>query len=325
MDKQEYAKFIKDKTYCTRLNEFLYYEAISDSKSKNTIKSYSHSVDTFLNWARCKKKLHGLEDIQLKRISRDDLIEYQTKLKIEEFAFASINNKMSAIYEFFRYLEYRNVLKSPYVNIDKLTLPNREMEKLTDKEIDSLLQAIKNDSDYFNNNKVRDVTLFVMAMNTGMRISEITESEIQHIQNTKFKVIGKGNKGRTLFVHGALKEALDIWLKQREKILEENGAIIVNDKGEPTDYIFLNNTGTGRLLSENADKIFKYYGEIAGISKEKSHFHILRHTYASMMIKKVSISMLQKLLGHKYITTTQIYTHMDEEDLEEASLAINIG
>ena len=318
MENREYEQYIKDKAYCERLNEFLEYEAITDSKAENTIKSYSHTIDVFLKLMQSKKKLHGMGDTQLKKIDRKDLMEYQTKLRKEGFAFSTINNKMSAIYEFFKFLEYSSILKSPYVNIKKLRLPTREMDKLTTKEMDSILKAVRDDYNYFNDNKVRDRALFVMAMNTGMRISEITELTIDCIKGNKVRIIGKGNKERTIFIHESLKIALDEWLEQRTIILRDNGVI--------TNYIFLNNTGTDRILSENADKIFKYYGEIAGISKDKCHFHILRHSYASLMVhSKVSLTALQKLLGHKYITTTQIYTHTDDDDLEEASGLVNIG
>ena len=312
----ENREYINNENYCERLNEYLFYETVTIKKAENTIKTYSHSIDTFLQWIKANKKLHGLGDLQLKRIDRNDLMQYQTMLQQQKYAPASINNKMSALYEFFKYLTYNNILsKNPYENINKLKIPFREMETLTDIEIANLLKAVNESNSPY---KTRDMTLFITDINSGMRISEMTNLKTTHFSNDKIQFIGKGDKERKIFENDAIKKYLGLWLKQREQILTNNGI--------KTDYIFLNNTGTDRILSENADTIFKTYGEIAGIPKSKCHFHIFRHTYASTLAKlNINIFRLQQLLGHANISTTQRYVHLCDEDLREASNMISIG
>ena len=141
-----------------------------------------------------------------------------------------------------------------------------------------------------------------------MRLSELRNIDIDRIKGNTLTVIGKGNKERTVYLNDACLSALDTWLAFRDTMkinLSSKNALFISKMGN-------------RLSRREIDYIVKGLLKDANIDGVSTHK--LRHTAATLMYKygKVDIRSLQEILGHKNISTTQIYTHIDDEQLQEA-------
>jgi len=175
-------------------------------------------------------------------------------------------------------------------------------EILTDDEVKAFLGI-------FNKRYIASHKNYLMcklSLETGMRISEVINLKIQDIDwNTGRTHIkdGKGSQDRIVFINNNL---LDELVKLRERCELGN-----------TGYLFVTRTGTP-LNRKNLDRMVKLYAEKAGLVK-KLHFHIFRHTYATKVLRETgNLRTTQKILGHKNISNTVIYTHLTDEDVMRA-------
>ena len=139
-------------------------------------------------------------------------------------------------------------------------------------------------------------------------MSELVNINIKDIKGTSLSVIGKGNKERSLYLNEACKSAIDDYLKVRPK-----------DNLKDRDALFISNFGK-RISNRMVEMIVKKYVIQAGLDPKKYSPHKLRHTAATLMLKygKVDIRSLQQVLGHESISTTEIYTHVDSEQVKDA-------
>lgn len=300
---KEYIPNIK---YCARLNEFLKYQYINKNKSDNTIEKYGFNINEVLQYIKKKKQMRGMGDCQLKRLSRQDILDYtEFIVEIKGQSPATVNNKLVSISMFTKYLVLQNIIKSnPYHDVELQDVNTREREYMTEDEAVKLLSIIKN---------TRDKAIFTIFINNGLRCSELIELKSQDVKDKKIKVIGKGDKERKIFFNDNTLNLIQNWLQDREKINTEEECLFVNDKGK-------------KLSRQLLDILIKEYGELAGINKNKCHIHALRHTFAMLEIKNgCDIYKLQKLLGHSDLKTTEIYAHLDDESLSEANSLINIS
>ena len=151
------------------------------------------------------------------------------------------------------------------------------------------------------------LTLF---LNCGMRLSELRGIDLDHIHDTVLTVIGKGNKERTIYLNKACLEAIDEWLPKRAQI---------SIKPSAQKALFVSKRGT-RISDDMIQIVIKRLLMQAGIDTRVYSVHKLRHTAATLMYKygHVDIRNLQMILGHQSVSTTQIYTHVDEQQLQDA-------
>ena len=143
-----------------------------------------------------------------------------------------------------------------------------------------------------------------------MRLSELCSINISNIKEDTLTVIGKGNKERTIYLNNSCLEALKSYLTSRNGYLAR-----INDK----DALFISKN-YNRINKRSVELMLKKYLKKANLDSEKYTPHKLRHTAATLMYKygHVDIRSLQKILGHESVSTTQIYTHVDDEKLREA-------
>mgnify|MGYP000821738595 FL=1 len=163
-----------------------------------------------------------------------------------------------------------------------------------------------------NRNKERDYAIITLFLNCGMRLSELVGINIKDIDfnECKLNVIGKGNKERTIYLNKACMNAIDDYLNIRPK-----EKIQYNSK----DALFLSERRE-RISNRTVQYIVKQELLKAGLDINKYSVHKLRHTAATLMYKygNVDIRALQELLGHASISTTEIYTHVDNEQVRNA-------
>ncbi|CCJ33824.1 Probable integrase/recombinase [Caloramator australicus RC3] len=186
-------------------------------------------------------------------------------------------------------------MESPKIN-------KRHPVYLTLEQSKRLLDSIK------GRNKERDFAIITLFLNCGLRLSELVSIDISKIKGDTLTVVGKGNKERTVYLNKACIKAINSYLAVRPK----DGVV---DK----DALFLSERKK-RIDKRTVEKLVKKYIVSAGLLNDKYTPHKLRHTAATLMYKygKVDIRALQHILGHESVSTTQIYTHIDDEILRDA-------
>lgn len=305
------------------LNSFLDYTATILNKSQNTVKEYNYDLNTFLKYILYHFKMTDEKD--LKQISiRNMSLETVSKITLDDihsFLFYLTNTynskaatrarKVSSIRVFFNYLCNKAgfIEKNPAQNLETPKLDKRIPKYLTLDDSKKLLEAV-NDMD--DRNKERDYAIITLFLNCGMRLSELVGINIKDINfnDQKLNVIGKGNKERTIYLNSACMNAVNKYLAVR---------LHDNVKYDSKDALFLSERRE-RISNRTVQYIVKQELKRAGLDTNKYSVHKLRHTAATLMYKygNVDIRALQELLGHESISTTEIYTHVDNSQIRNA-------
>ena len=305
------------------LNSFLDYTATILNKSQNTVKEYNYDLNTFLKYILYHFKMTNEKD--LKQISiRNMSLETVSKITLDDihsFLFYLTNTynskaatrarKVSSIRVFFNYLCNKAGLieKNPAQNLETPKLDKRIPKYLTLDDSKKLLEAV-NDMD--DRNKERDYAIITLFLNCGMRLSELVGINIKDINfnDPKLNVIGNGNKERTIYLNSACMNAVNKYLAVRPHD---------NVKYDSKDALFLSERRE-RISNRTVQYIVKQELKRAGLDTNKYSVHKLRHTAATLMYKygNVDIRALQELLGHESISTTEIYTHVDNSQIRNA-------
>jgi len=263
--------------------------------SNNTVESYIRDIKILL--LSFNKKI---EDI-----SKKDIDNYILDI-IPVLDSSTINRKIASIKNFFKFL---NLIKG-YLNVadelESLKRKKRLPKYLSISEVDKLLNIpLNNVFDY------RNKAMLELLYATGLRASEIINIDTTNIDlfNMVVKVNGKGNKERIIPIGRTAIKYLKIYLNEyRSKLFVKNKKI--------SDKVFLNNHGTG-MTRQGLYKMLKEVSLKAGINKEITP-HILRHSFATHLVEcGADIRSVQELLGHENVETTEIYTHLANEFIEE--------
>lgn len=305
------------------LNSFLDYTATILNKSPNTVKEYNYDLNTFLKYIMYHFRM--TDEKEIKNINIHDMsIETLKKVTLDDihaFLFYLSNNyqskaatrarKVSSIRVFFNYLSNKTNLldKNPAQNLETPKLEKRMPKYLTLDDSKKLLETAMSESD---RNKERDFAIITLFLNCGMRLSELVGINIKDInfKDEKMNVIGKGNKERTIYLNKACLNAVESYLEVRPK----DGV-----KFDSRDALFLSERKE-RISNRTVQYIVKQELRKSGLDINKYSVHKLRHTAATLMYKygNVDIRALQELLGHESISTTEIYTHVDNSQIRKA-------
>ena len=284
------------------IKEFVYYLTGEKMLSNNTAVSYETDLNKYCEYLKKYRNVFDVADI-----TKEDIEAYLAMLKKNGFTATSIARKLTSIKNFHAFClnEYSREIKTDPAKL--ISAGKKEVhlpEVLTVEEMDLLIGAIDMSTDIGIRNKAILEVLYC----TGMRISELTELKLNQIHlNQKYLIaLGKGNKERICYLGD---EAIIALRKYITEVRTKHIHV-------PTDLCFLNYQGTH--LSRNY--LFKYLKELAlkaGIKKEISP-HTIRHSFATHLLENdVSLRMVQEMLGHENISTTQIYTHIENERLKE--------
>jgi len=305
------------------LNSFLDYTVTILNKSPNTIKEYNYDLATFLKYIKFHFGLTNEADFSkiiindmkidtIKRITLDDIHSFISYLATElRSKPATRARKVSSIRVFFKYLSAKAKLIeiNPAQNLETPKLDKRMPKYLTLDDSKKLLNVAGNED---NRNNVRDYAITTLFLNCGMRLSELVNINIKDIRfdDCKMTVIGKGNKERTIYLNKACMRAISEYLQIRPK----EGV-----KYDSKDALFLSERRE-RISNRTVQYIIKNELRKAGLDTNKYSVHKLRHTAATLMYQygNVDIRALQELLGHASISTTEIYTHVENERVRNA-------
>lgn len=308
------------------LNSFLDYTLTILNKSPNTVKEYNYDLATFLKFIKIRFNLTQKDDFSLitikdidintiRKITLDDIHAFLSYLTTTYHSKAATRaRKASSIRVFFNYLCAKaNLIElNPAQNLETPKLDKRLPKYLSLEDSKKLLNVTQNED---NRNMERDYAIITLFLNCGMRLSELVGININDIDfsENKMTVIGKGNKERTIYLNKACMRAVHEYLDVRPK------------DGIKTDKL---NSRKALFLSERRERISKRTVQhivdkeliAAGLDTKKYSTHKLRHTAATLMYQygNVDIRALQEVLGHESISTTEIYTHVANQQARDA-------
>jgi len=296
---------------------YLSYMQNIKGKSEKTIKEYYYDLRTFFRFIKCKRKLAQFSDFEnvsisdvdldlIKSITMDDIYDYMFYVaKDRKNSSHTRARKSSCIKSFFLFLTTKaKVLDvDPTKELESPKIPKTLPKYLTLEESMRLLEAV--DGEF----KVRDYAIITLFLNCGLRLSELVGINLSSIKDDRLYIKGKGNKERTIYLNEACQNAINEYLKERP----HEG---VKDK----DALFLSKRKS-RITTKMVQVIVKKALARANLDTTKYSTHKLRHTAATLMYQygDVDVRTLQKILGHEQLTTTQIYTHVSDTQIKDAT------
>lgn len=299
------------------LQDYLSYMQTIKGKSLNTIQVYFYDLRVFFRFMKLHRNLvdakTDFKDIPINDI---DVPFIQTITLSDLYAFMAFvsnsrNNssyararKVASLKSFFKYLTLKAKLldTNPAAELESPKILKRLPRYLNIEESKQLLNSI--DGQFSE----RDYAIITLFLNCGLRLSELVGINLNNIKGNVLTVIGKGNKERSIPLNAACIKALENYMKVRPKnAVKDRNALFLSERRQ-------------RISKESVQKIVKKYIKAAGLDPERYSTHKLRHTAATLMYKygNVDIRTLQELLGHESIATTQIYTHLDSNQLRDA-------
>ena len=309
------------------LNSFLDYSITILNKSPNSVKEYNYDLTNFLKFMAIRFKLTNATDLSqidiliftenyLKKITLDDIHAYISHLAIDNRSKATTRaRKVSTIRIFFKYLSQKaNILEiNPAQNLETPKLEKRMPKYLSLEDSKKLLNVAENED---NRNYKRDYAITTLFLNCGMRLSELVGININDIDfsECKMTVIGKGNKERTIYLNKSCMVALNDYLSSRPA-----SNMVKHDSKNSDKALFLSEQKQ-RISNRTVQNIISKELKQAGLDTKNLSVHKLRHTAATLVYQygKVDIRALQELLGHQSISTTEIYTHVNNEQVRNA-------
>jgi integrase/recombinase XerC len=295
------------------LDRYTTYLKAEKNASDYTVRNYLHDLlggkkpgaeNGFFQFLR-QKKIATLEDVD-RQVIRD----YNAWLMENDIAKSSISRRQSAIRSFFNFLVREELLL--HNPMDEVTSPKRERRLpslLSAAEVTRLLET----PDSATPIGLRDRALLEILYASGLRVSELVSLNLGQVNldSREIRVIGKGSKERVVLVGEPAVRALTAYLEEgRSQLLREqrNTAIFVNRQGE-------------RLIERRVQKILERYARIAGIER-RVYPHMLRHTFATHMLDGgADLRVVQELLGHADLSSTQVYTHVSKNQARRVYLA----
>lgn len=286
---------------------FTDYLRVEKSLSENTISAYSSDLDKFFAFAEDVKKVILIKDVTEGTVT--DFLNYlgsSLNKSQQKFSGKSISRFISSLKSFFKFLEAENIAEiNPLENIESPRSPRLLPEVLSVEEIDKLFSV----QDLGNKLELRDKALLETLYASGLRVSEAISLKISDIYFDEgfLKVIGKGSKERIVPIGNTALKFITKYINESRILLKKKNS---------HDYLFLNFRGN-RLSRMGILDIIKKHCIRAGI-KKSAHPHTLRHSFATHLLQGgADIRIIQEMLGHSDISTTQIYTHIDNEYLIE--------
>ena len=318
---------IKQENNPDYLNSFLNYSQSILNKSVNSVKEYNYDLNMFLKFIKLHFGLTKEDDFSkidikdlsidtIKKIKLDDIHAFLSYLAREQRSKAATRaRKASTIRIFFAYLNEKAELldTNPALHLETPKQDKRLPKYLSFDDSKKLLETVQNED---NRNSLRDTAIITLFLNCGMRLSELVGINIKDIDfnECKLNVIGKGNKERTIYLNKPCMKAINDYLVVRPK-----KELIKNDKKHSQDALFLSERRE-RIGNRTVQHIVTKELSLAGLDTKKYSVHKLRHTAATLMYQygQVDIRALQELLGHKSISTTEIYTHVNSEQVRDA-------
>lgn len=277
------------------LHDFFIYIASEKGLAHNTLEAYQRDTTAFVNFW----EVQGIT--QFAQIETDHIIAFLSHLHGHQYASASICRALMALKVLFRFLKREGIVPSNVtLYLDSPKLWQLIPEVLNYAEVDRLLSQ-PDETTYIG---ARDKAILEVLYASGLRVSELCSLGINDIDDTFVRVMGKGRKERLVPIGVKALAAVDHYLNFREDS-EHQKALFITEKGRRIDRVAI-------------WKIVKHYAEEANIIKNISP-HTLRHSFATHLLDNgADLRIIQEMLGHSSISSTDRYTHVSSKRLQEA-------
>ena len=282
--------------------EYHAYLKLEKGLSPNSVEAYEQDLEKLRSF--CEE-----QGIDMVHATPDDLHRFVMEVLSSITNARSQARILSGIHSYYRFLVYHNYIEQDPSEL--IEMPKREQhlpEVLTVEEIDRMIAAIDLSAPEGHRNRA----IIEMLYGSGLRVSELTTLRLSRIYLTEGYMLieGKGSKQRLVPISPVAIEWFGYWLQDRS---------LLDVKPDFVDYAFLNRYGRG-LTRAMIFTIVKRLAAEAGIRKTISP-HTLRHSFATHLLQNgADLRLIQQMLGHESITTTEIYTHLDIQDLRQAVL-----
>lgn len=316
------------------LRDFLTYHETIQGHSRRTVDEYFLDLRNFFRFIKIERGLAprsaelddvSIDDVDLelvRSVTLTDVYAYMSYLSRDRAKHpnsaatdygltpAARARKIATIRSFYKYLANKAKLISdnPMQDLDSPRLKKALPHYL---DLDSSIQLLEAVDGPF---KERDYCILVLFLNCGLRISELIGLNVTDVRDDQLRVLGKGNKERILYLNDACQGTIQDWLVVRNSMaLIDKNALFVSQRRK-------------RISKAAVEKMVKKYLLEAGLDSSQYSPHKLRHTAATLMLQNgVDVRTLQEVLGHEHLNTTQIYTHVDNENLRAAAKANPLG
>lgn len=302
------------------IRDFLVYHETIQGHSRQTVDEYYLDLRSF---ARYLKQVRdpSLRSVPMDHIPLDDvsLDLFQSVTLTDVYSYmnfltrdkglnaASRARKVATIRSFYKYLTNKAKLltKNPVQDLDSPRQKKSLPKYLSLDESIDLLESVD------GKNATRDFCILTLFLNCGLRISELVNLNVTDVRDNQLRVLGKGNKERILFLNDACVKAIQDWMTDR------NALTLIDQNA-----LFVTLQNRRRISVAAVHKLVKKHLADAGLDSTQYSAHKLRHTAATLMLQNgVDVRTLQEVLGHDHLNTTQIYTHVDNDDLRAAARA----
>lgn len=294
---------MQDQDLIKKFEEYLY---VIKNYSKYTVEGYVKDVNDFAKFVRENKFASSLIDVKRSKTCH----YYVSELVRKGYVAKSINRKISSLRTFYNYLLKEGLVDFNYfTEVENVKTPKKLPVFVDETDMMTLLDSIDTTTDLGNRNRV----LLELLYATGMRVSEVCSLEVRQINfyNNTIKVNGKGKKDRIVVLYKDIADKLKFYVNiTRINLLSKSGN---NEIGN----VFINYKGTP-LTTRGVRKIINSIIDECALNKHISP-HMIRHSFATSLLNNgADLRIVQELLGHENLSTTQIYTHVSTENMKRA-------
>lgn len=280
---------------------FISYLSIEKAAATSTIHKYRADLNRFRNFLTTNQNLKDFSCI-----TPENIRNYLSYLKNSfNYKTSSMANKINIIKHFFSFLHNADYIKSNPSILIKTPPKRRKLPKvLNEVEIEKLLKMPDYNSGFSRKFLIRDKLILTMFIYTGLRKSELLNLNWDDLNLDCSSILirnSKNKQSRILPIHPKIKQLLEIYLVQRLPLTDN--ALFIGSQGR-------------RLSKNSLDNLFKRYIEKGRLDDKGYTIHTLRHTFATMLLKRdASLFHIKELLGHRGIESTEIYLHLTNKDL----------
>ncbi|WP_031323474.1 site-specific tyrosine recombinase XerD [Rhodobacter capsulatus] len=296
-----------------RIAVFLEAQAAEAGAARNTIAAYGRDLSDFLDFTTAK----GLDLITLDRAAVEDWL---VRLEAEGLAKATRARRLSAVKQFYRFAYDEGWrADNPTLQISGPGKAQRLPKTLSIEEVEALLEAGR-DQGRSPAEQIRNRCLMELLYATGMRVSELVGLPVAAARGNPamLMVRGKGDKERMVPLSAPAREALAAWLATRDAAEE---AARIARRLPPSRFLFPSSGKEGHLTRQGFHALLKDIALAAGLDPARVTPHVLRHAFATHLLQGgADLRVIQTLLGHADLSTTEIYTHVLEERLKNLVL-----
>ena len=272
---------------------------IEKGLSQNTLDSYRSDLEQFSKWLE-KNNLSYL------KTSKIEILSYLSFLFQKGLVSKTVARKLSSLKSFFRYLVFKSIIPNdPSSEVETPKLLKSIPKSISEKEVEALLAAPDEKTDI----GLRDKTMIETLYSCGLRISELTNLELLNLNLRQgvIRVIGKGQKERLVPMGDQLIALLELYISSSRKNLLSK---------RHSDFLFLSTRGQ-RMTRQSFWHRIKHYCLASGFEPDKISPHVLRHAFATHLLNNgADLRVVQLLLGHSDLNTTQIYTEVARQRLK---------